>query len=101
MEGSSPSSGSPQKALEYHIGGYKGTFKTQRNFSLDFLGQQAKVSNGGVTPQIMIEADATELFQNPNKLDLKTDFSIVSAGSRASMIANNYADLFKFKGIVQ
>ena len=101
MEGTSPASGSPQKALEYHIGGYKGTFKAQRNFTLDFLGQQATVSKDGSTPLILIDADATELFQNPTKLDLKADYSIVSAGSRANMIANNYADLFKFKGIVQ
>ncbi len=101
MEGTSPSSGSPQKALEYHIGGYKGTYKTQRTINLDFLGQQANVSKDGVTPKIMIDADATELFQNPTKLDLKSDYSIVSAGTRANMIANNYADMFKFKGVVQ
>jgi len=100
LEGNSPQSGSPQKAVEYHIGGYKGTFKTQRNFNLDFLGQKAVVSVSGNTPKIFITANINEVFQNPSKINLLSDYNIVSAGSRAKMLADNYSDFFTFKEIV-
>lgn len=96
LEGSSPQSGDPSKSITYHIGGYGGANKTQRNFNFGFTSTTAKVSQSQ-TPTIQFIADVNELFDTPNKLNFVLDYSRISAGAGAKKYADNYADMIRLK----
>lgn len=98
LEGSSPQSGDPSKFITYHIGGYGGVNKTQRNFNISFNSSAAKVSESQ-TPNIQFVTDVNELFDTPNKLNFAQDFSRISAGAGAKKYADNYADMIRLKAV--
>lgn len=97
LEGSSPISGAPDKSLTFHIGGYGGPNKAQRNFSLG-LGTGATVS-GGLIPQVHLSVNAAELFKTPNPIDFSLKYNWVGAGPTAKIYADNYADMITFEKI--
>lgn len=98
LEGYSPKSGSPTKFLEFHIGGYSGINKVQRNFDINISNTPAIVSSS-VTPIINLSVNINEVFKTPNLIDFSTQFSIASTGSNAKMIADNYADMITLKSV--
>lgn len=98
LEGTSPKSGDPAKSLYFHAGGYGGTYKVQRTFNLSFNTSRANVSKSS-TPEVHLSADVLEIFKNPSTVDFSTTFDVTSAGSRAKMIADNYADMIRFEHV--
>ncbi len=98
FEGTSPKSGDPGKNLSYHIGGFGGANKTQRSFDLNFGSSNANVSLTA-SPIVHLSADVNQLFKSPTTIDFNTKYNILSTGSNAKLIADNYADMFNFKHI--
>ena len=98
LEGSAPTSGDLSKSITYHIGGYAGANKTQRNFTLDFGSAVASVSKTG-TPKVNCSVNVAEIFKNPTKIVFATTFSQTGPGLGAKTIADNYADMITLKNI--
>ncbi|MCC6371148.1 MAG: hypothetical protein IT236_09100 [Bacteroidia bacterium] len=96
LEGSSPQSGDLGKALTFHIGGYGGPNKTQRNFSFDFGSTTATIGSAA-TPTVRLLVDASEMFKNPTKTSFATTYNQTSPGTSARIIADNYADMIRLK----
>ncbi len=90
IEGESPKSST--NYLFYHIAGFKGENKVQKTVTLD-LGKTITV--GSSTPNIHLAADVLEAFQTPTKIDLYTTGQVLSEGTNARIIAENYADMFR------
>lgn len=98
LEGSSPQSGASNKGLEYHIGGFGGVNKVQRNFSYTFASTPANVS-ASVSPIIHMSVDINEFFKNPTTINFATQHTQLSAGVNAKMFADNYSDMIKFEHV--
>jgi hypothetical protein len=98
FEGNSPQSGDAAKALTLHIGGYSGANKAQRNFSFDFSSTTANVTTSA-TPVIHMSVDASQLFKSPTTISFATRYNVMSAGSVAKGIADNYADMISFEHV--
>ncbi|MCE3260544.1 MAG: hypothetical protein K0S12_2185 [Bacteroidetes bacterium] len=97
LEGSAPKSGNTTKALEYHIGGYGGTYKTQRPFTI-LLSSNIDV-NASAAPKVNFKVNVNEFFKSPTLIDVTTQHSTMSAGTAAKMYADNYADMITFLNI--
>lgn len=95
LEGSSPKSGATNKRFEYHIGGYGGVNRTQRDFSFNF-GAETLVAGSTSKPILKFKTNVNEIFQKPNVIDLSKSFNILGPGANAKMIADNYADMISF-----
>ena len=98
FEGSSPVSTASNKLLVYHVGGYGGVNKTQRNFTFNFSTTPANV-NGTIIPKIKVAAEVVELFKNPNTINFATLSTIHMPGTNAKLMADNYTDMFNLVGI--
>jgi hypothetical protein len=98
FEGTAPKSGASAKAITYHIGGYSGVNKAQRNFTFNFSATTANVSTS-VSPQIHLQADVLELFKTPNIVDFATLHTVHMPGASAKTMADNYADLIHFEHV--
>ncbi len=98
FEGSSPVSTASNKGLVYHVGGYGGVNKVQRNFNFNFSTTPANV-NGTIVPKIKVAAEVTELFKNPNTINFATLSTIHMPGTNAKLMADNYADMFSLTGV--
>ncbi len=98
LEGTSPQSGASNKALTYHIGGFSGVNKTQRNFNFNFGSPTANVS-AGTTPLVHLAVDINEFFKNPVLIDVATQYFQMSTGANAKMYADNFADMIKFEHV--
>jgi hypothetical protein len=101
LEGTSPKSPASNKALTYHIGGYGGVNKAQRNFSFNFVSGGSTNANVSTTvaPDIHLKADVLELFKTPTLVDVTTLHTVHMPGSSAKTIADNYADMIKFEHV--
>ncbi|MFA6152446.1 MAG: MbnP family protein [Chitinophagaceae bacterium] len=94
LEGKSPQSGSPEGDIAFHIGGYKDQYNVIQKVSL-VLPQAAYVSEN-VSPVISLQADVEKWFKDAG-LELftfKKTFLIVTAGSEAFQMSQNYSDMF-------
>lgn len=98
LEGASPKSGAADKSVIYHIGGYGGTYKSQRNVTLNFSATNAVV-NQNSSSSIYIWANANKLFGGVNTIDVTTTFFQMSTGKNAKTFADNYADMMSFNRI--
>ena len=98
IEGTAPKSGSFTKSLTYHVGGFGGVNKTQRNFNFNFSSTTANVSTS-VTPQIRLTTNINEFFKTPNLIDVVTQFNQGVVGPSAKVYADNYADMISFKDV--
>lgn len=96
LEGNSPQSGDLTKSITYHIGGYGGANKTQRNFNFDLSATPVTVGSAS-TPTVRLTVDASEMFKNPTKISFATTFNQTSPGTSARILADNYADMIRFK----
>lgn len=97
FEGSSPKSGDAGRFLSYHIGGYGGVNKAQRNFDLSLGGSVVNFTSG--SPAIRLSVDVNELFKNPVTIDFFTMHTYLSVGPNAKLMADNYADMIRLKEI--
>ncbi len=98
LEGTSPKSTELNKLIQYHIGGFGGINKAQRNFNFTFSSTTANVSSTA-TPTIHLTANANEVFKTPNLIDFTTQNIQASTGAGAKIYADNYADMIKFKHV--
>ena len=85
-------------AYAYHIGGYGGALKAQRNFTFNFVATPANVSTS-ITPKIHLQTNVLEVFKTPNIIDLGVTYDITSVNNRSKAIADNYADMIRFKHV--
>ncbi|MDP3556452.1 MAG: hypothetical protein Q8T03_03695 [Bacteroidota bacterium] len=98
LEGSSPQSGSTGKGLTYHIGGFGGVNKTQRNFNFNFASTTSNIT-GSNSPMIHLAVDINEFFKNPTTINVATQFFQMSTGVNAKTYADNYADMISFEHV--
>jgi len=90
IEGETPNSDT--KYFTYHTAGYKGENSVLRWVTLT-LPQPVKISKAE-THTLHMKTNVAEIFRNPVTFNFK-DFSLVmSTGSAAKKIADNYADMF-------
>ncbi len=99
MEGVSPSVPSAGNEFNYHIGGFQGAYKNNREVELSFMGDQLVLANG-TNPELHITVNVLEIFTNPHTIDLATFSSNVQMpNTSANMIADNYSDMFNYSHI--
>lgn len=98
FEGVSIKAGSAQKTLQYHIGGYSGVNKTQRNFDLSFGNVTANVSASAI-PLVHLSVDVNQLFKSPTLIDFSSQNNQTTAGAGAKVFADNYADMITFEHV--
>ena len=98
LEGTSPTSGATNKSLTYHIGGFSGANKAQRNFNFSFGSTTANIS-GNVTPQVHLSVDVNSFFTSPNVINVTTQHTQMSTGTAAKVYADNYADMISFEHV--
>ena len=89
LEGKSPSSNSPGKIYEFHIGGFKEPTNCIRTIKLNFA-QPVTISG---TNELHLKVDIAEILKNPVTIDL-SKLSSVTDFHNATMVANNYQDMF-------
>jgi hypothetical protein len=99
LEGSASSSTLTNNKIEYHIGGYGGVNKTQKNYELSFGSSQAQVTSS-TTPVVSLKVNVNEMFKTPVSLSFVTKPQQTSIGTGAKMIADNYADMILFDKVV-
>ena len=92
LEGKSPSSKSTGNVLEYHIGGYQQPANCIRPVTLKF-------PIGGLTVErskesfLTLKADVSEILKGPVVIDF-SEISSVTDFHNATLMADNYADMF-------
>ncbi|HLG03861.1 MAG TPA: MbnP family protein, partial [Bacteroidia bacterium] len=99
FEGKSPSSTMPGNLVLFHIGGFGGDNATQRTVSPSF-GASALVVSDNTTSEIRIDCNVNEWFRTPGIIDFSDMFSEVDPGYEASLLADNYADMFTITAII-
>ena len=97
LEGHATVSKSTGQILEYHIGGYKYPNNCIRNINLK-LGDKCNIVKSANTTNITIKTDIAELFKTPKTIDI-SKYSSVTDFQNATMIADNYSDMFSILGI--
>lgn len=98
LEGYAPKSPA-NGGLTYHIGGYMGQFKTQRIVKIEFPATPLK-ANIAAYAHLKLKTNVSEIFQNPNLIDVATLYYQMGVGEGAKKIADNYADMFAFKSVL-
>lgn len=101
LEGSSPASGASNKAITFHVGGFSGPNKGQRDFNFNFIAggsTNANVSTS-VTPEIHLTVDALELFKTPTTISVTTQYNSMMSSALQATLANNYADMIHFEHV--
>ncbi len=98
LTGTSPSSKGSGHIFDYHIGGFRYPYATQRIVSHSFGSTVLNVKEGA-NPQVFINIDLLEFFEHPIDLSIKDLSSVTVPGSNASTVATNYQDMFQFNQI--
>ncbi|MDX2172571.1 MAG: MbnP family protein [Bacteroidota bacterium] len=98
LEGTSPKSPDLGKNIYFHVGGFEGINKAQRNFTLNFGSTTANVSTS-ITPKINLQTDLLEIFKNPSLVDFSSIYDVTNINSRSRMIADNYADMIRLEHV--
>ncbi len=91
LEGIAAASKSPGHIFEYHIGGYRAPTNAIRQIRLS-LGKNG-LSVGGDTAELKIKVDALQLLKEPVSIDF-AKLSSVTDAHNATMVADNYIDMF-------
>ena len=101
LEGSSPKSGDVQKNLTYHIGGFQGPYKAQRNFTFDFGSVTANVTTT-FNPEVHLTVDLNKFFGAKKIIDVSATgyYNHMTANDSINKIlADNYAEMISFEHI--
>ena len=91
LDGQAPASKSVGHIFEYHIGGYKQPSNSIRKITLPF--KNNKVVSASNPLLLTLKADVLEVLKTPTTIDF-TKLPGVTDTRNASIIANNYADMF-------
>ena len=100
IEGHSLQSKIVNNKLEYHIGGFMGENNVLKNISLNFPSGKILNIQQGKTSEIIIEADIDTWWQQPNDIKIAEHAVCSTPGALAKKIADNYAQMFSIKDIV-
>ncbi|MBA2613845.1 MAG: hypothetical protein H0U95_17920 [Bacteroidetes bacterium] len=92
LEGFAPNSLSPGKFFEYHIGGYKQPSNCIRKISIA-LGKEVK-TDAAITKEIKLKVNILEILKTPTTIDF-SKLSSVTDHKNATLVADNYSDMFK------
>ena len=92
LEGKSPYSKSPSNIFEYHIGGYIQPNNCIRQVTLD-LTEKSIQNIASDVDFLPIWVDVSEILKTPTSIDF-TKLSSVTDFNNATMIADNYMDMF-------
>lgn len=98
LEGTSPQSGSMDKTITFHIGGFGGANNVLRTVTINFA--EDLVISKSKNPQLKLKTNVNELFKNGNTIEFSTDYFIMAAGLRANSFADNYKDMTTFEDII-
>ncbi|MCU0359693.1 MAG: hypothetical protein MUF75_03070 [Bacteroidia bacterium] len=99
LEGTAPTSTVMGKNIEYHMGGFKGINKVQRNIEINFSASGIDVAKGAVIPLLKLQTNVNEIFKNPNTISFSSLPVVTSAGANAKLLADNYEDMITLKSI--
>ncbi len=91
LEGKSSFSKSPGNIFEYHIGGYKSPANSIRTVLLKL--EQPLLIENTKTEAMKIKVNVAEILKTPSNIDF-TKMSSVTDTRNASIIADNYKDMF-------
>lgn len=97
-EGRSPMSTQPFGLVLLHLGGFSGTYASQRWASPSFNVQQLQITSSTV-PTIHMKSDLLEWFQNPNVIDFSSVNNVNTPTNMSVSIANNIPDSFTITSI--
>jgi len=98
LEGQSPVSGAPGKALTYHIGGFRQGENALRRILLGFPADKAVVV--GRTLQVIIDVDLAKWFDHAHPLSIAQHSSVMTPGGMSLKIADNYAGMFYIHTVI-
>lgn len=96
LEGRSPAVAGNEVVI-LHLGGYTGDYKINHTFELDFDG--AVVRNELGHNHLNLRMDLSELFKNPNLIDLSVVNDVQMPNNQAKMLAENFSTLFVVDGV--
>lgn len=94
LEGKSSASTATGKTIEYHIGGYKEPSNCIRTITLKFDSPITIISKQ--TSDIQIKVNAAEVLKTPTAIDF-SKLPTVNDSKNATMIADNYMDIFSIQ----
>ncbi len=99
LEGTSPVIPTSAQTFTYHIGGFSGQNKNYKQVTLDFDGDVLLLANNK-NPEVHIVVDVLEIFKNPTTIDMATfSNTVMSSGPNATILADNYSDMFRYSHI--
>lgn len=94
LEGTSPNSSAPSHTFEYHIGGFTQAESVIKKITLLFpFGDNVDMKSGKTT-DITITADAYDWFNNPHDVKISANPAIMTPGTLAQQVAENYSKMF-------
>lgn len=96
FEGGSPQSGASDQSLVYHIGGFKGTNKAQRNVFITLPPKATLTANK--TSELSLLTNVSRLFYGVHDIDFTTNYQTMVNNKNAADLADNYAHMISFKG---
>lgn len=94
FEGTSPSSTAPGKRFTYHIGGFKTGEDVNKEIQLLFPFGTGVNMEGGKSAEINVTADVYDWFSTPHDIRISKLNSIMTAGTEAKQVADNYSKMF-------
>jgi hypothetical protein len=97
VEGHSPQSGATGKSLTYHIGGFKGENRAQRNIQID-LGTTPLLIDDNAA-HVKLGADLNKVFMGSVEIDPATLYNVMSPGEGAKKIADNYSGMCSLESV--
>jgi hypothetical protein len=101
LEGSSSLSTSPNQAMTYHIGGFSGDEKTQRQVILSLPQQQSWTLERTSVTEMVIDVDIDQWFAAVHALSIGARAETMSPGPLAVQYADNYAQMFRMETILR
>jgi hypothetical protein len=97
LEGNSPQSKNFNQFVEYHIGGFSGSNKTQKTITIPF-NTPLNISSGA-QKKINLKLDVKQLFNGVNKIKISEQASILSIGLKAVQFSSNFTQLITLRSI--
>lgn len=94
LEGKSPVSSGPANVFQYHIGGFTQAENVIKRITLLFPFGESVAMQPGSTTEINITADAYDWFNSPHDIRITTHSGIMSTGTLAQQVAENYSKMF-------
>lgn len=96
LEGYSKQCNTPSNIFEYHIGGYKGENNCIRKIKLPL--EKSLVVSVDAKPVVQINASVDEVLKNPKDIDF-AKLPTVTDHNHATLVADNYADIFSVASV--